>query len=69
VSDDRLRELHERLASLKKENRESGQVSFETLARSVRETEAKLRAQHKDRKIDFEVVLRNGKAIVKPTVR
>jgi hypothetical protein len=69
VSDDRLRDLHQKLAHLKKENRETGQVSLESLTKTVRETEAKLRAQHKDRKIDFEVVLRDGKAIVKPTVR
>jgi len=69
LSDDHLRELHQRLSTLKKENREAGQVSFESLSRSVRETEAKLRAQHKDRKIEFEVVLRDGKAIVKPRVR
>jgi hypothetical protein len=69
LSDDRVKDLHQRLSALKRENREAGQVSFETLAKTVRETEAKLRAQHKDRKIDFEVVIRDGKAIVKPTVR
>lgn len=69
LSDDRLRDLHQKLSILKKENRETGQISLENLSKSIRETEAKLRAQHKDRKIDFEVVLRDGKAIVKPTVR
>lgn len=69
VSDERVKDLHQRLSALKRENRETGQVSFESLAKTVRETEAKLRAQHKDRKIDFEVVIRDGKAIVKPTVR
>jgi len=69
VSDERVKDLHQRLSALKKENREAGQVSLENLAKTVRETEARLRAQHKDRKIDFEVVIRDGKAIVKPTVR
>lgn len=69
VSDERVKDLHQRLSTLKRENREAGQVSLENLAKTVRETEAKLRAQHKDRKIDFEVVIRDGKAIVKPTVR
>ncbi len=69
VSDERVKDLHQRLAALKRENREAGQVSLENLAKTVRETEARLRAQHKDRKIDFEVVIRDGKAIVKPTVR
>jgi hypothetical protein len=69
LSDDRVKDLHQKLSALKKENRETTQVSFESLAKTVREAEAKLRAQHKDRKIDFEVVVRDGKAIVKPTVR
>jgi hypothetical protein len=69
VTDERVRELHQKLSALKKEIREGGQVSLESLAKTVRETEAKLRTQHKGRKIDFEVVLRDGKAIVKPTVR
>lgn len=69
LSDDRVKDLHQKLSALKRENREAGQVSLESLAKTVRETEARLRAQHKDRKIDFEVVIRDGKAIVKPTVR
>ena len=69
LSDERVRALHEKLVALKRENKEAGQVSLENLSRSLRETENKLRAQHKDRKIDFDVVIRDGKAIVKPTVK
>ena len=69
LSDDRVRDLHQKLSALKKENRETGQVSLENLTKTLRDAESKLRAQHKDRKIDFEVVIRDGKAIVKPTVR
>lgn len=54
---------------MKKQNNESGQVSLEGLARTLRDTETKLRSQHKNRKIDFDIVIRDGKAIVKPTVR
>jgi hypothetical protein len=69
LSDQRVRDLHEKLVALKRENNEAGQVSFENLSRSLRETESKLRAQHKDRNIDFDVVIRDGKAIVKPKVK
>ena len=69
LSDQRVRDLHEKLVALKRENNETGQVSFESLSRTLRETENKLRAQHKDRKIDFDVVIRDGKAIVKPKVK
>jgi hypothetical protein len=69
MSDDRVRDLHEKLVALKRQNKEAGQVSLENLSRTLRETESKLRTQHKDRKIDFDVVIRDGKAIVKPTVK
>jgi hypothetical protein len=69
LSDDRVKDLHQKLSALKKENREAGQVSLESLTKTLRDTESKLRAQHQGRKIDFEVVVRDGKAIVKPTVR
>jgi len=69
LSDERVRALHEKLLAMKRENNEAGQVSLENLGRSLRETENKLRTQHKDRKIDFDVVIRDGKAIVKPTVK
>jgi hypothetical protein len=69
LSEDRVRLLHEKLTAMKRENKEAGQVSFENLSRTLRDTERKLREQHKDRKIDFDVVIRDGKAIVKPTVK
>jgi hypothetical protein len=69
LSDDRIRELHETLVRIKRENKESGQVSVESLAKTLRATEEKLRTEHKNRRIEFEVVLRDGKAVVKPRVR
>jgi hypothetical protein len=54
---------------IKRENKEAGQVSMESLAKTLRATEEKLRAEHKNRRIEFEVVLRDGKAVVKPKVR
>jgi hypothetical protein len=41
----------------------------DSLAKSLRETEAKLRAQHGGRAVDFQVVIKDGKPIVKPVVR
>jgi len=35
----------------------------------LRETESKLRAQHQGRSVDFTVVLKDGKPVVKPVVR
>jgi len=68
VDEARLRELHSRLQQAKQQTNEA-KVSFEGMAKSIRAAEAKLREQHKDRKIEFDVVIKDGKAIVKPTVR
>lgn len=68
ADDARLRELHARLSQAKQQTKEAN-VSFDGLAKSIRATEAKLREQHKGRKIDFDVVIKDGKAVVKPIVR
>jgi hypothetical protein len=68
VDDARLRELHNRLQQAKQQTKEAN-VSYEGLGKSIRATEAKLREQHKNRKIDFDVVIKDGKAVVKPIVR
>ena len=64
-----LKTGHEKLSALKRETREAGQVSLESLKKTLHDAESKLREKHQGRKIDFEVVIRDGKAIVKPTVR
>jgi len=69
LTDARVRELHARLLEAKRETKDAGAVSLEGLAKSLKATEAKLREQHKNRKIDFDVVIKDGKAILKPTVR
>jgi hypothetical protein len=69
VTDDRVRELHARLVEAKRQTQDPAAVSMEGLARSMKATEAKLREQHKNRKIDFDVVIKDGKAVLKPIVR
>jgi len=69
LDETRIRELHGRLNELKRQNREAGQVSLEGLTKSLRATEEKLRKQHAGRSIDFDVVVKNGRAVVKPIVR
>ena len=69
LTDERVRELHARLVEAKRQTKDAGAVSVEGLARSLKATEAKLREQHKNRRIDFDVVIKDGKAILKPTVR
>jgi hypothetical protein len=61
----RLRELHQRYQAAREQTK-SGPVSLEKLAQNLRETEAKLRAQHQGRKVDFDIVIKDGKAVIKP---
>jgi hypothetical protein len=68
ADDARLRDLHAKLQQAKQQTKEAN-VSFEGLAKSIRATEAKLREQHKNRRIDFDVVIKDGKAVVKPIIR
>ncbi|HET7540368.1 MAG TPA: MXAN_5187 C-terminal domain-containing protein [Polyangiaceae bacterium] len=67
--DERVRELHARLVEAKRQTQDAVAVSVEGLAKSMKATEAKLREQHKNRKIDFDVVIKDGKAVLKPIVR
>ena len=68
LNETRLLELHARLSDA---NRNANQpvVSLDGLTRSLRAAEAKLRAQHGNRRIEFDVVLKDGKPVVKPIVR
>ncbi len=69
VSDERVRELHARLVEAKRQTQDGAAISVEGLAKSIKATEAKLQEQHKNRKIDFDVVIKDGKAVLKPIVR
>ena len=69
ISEDRVRELHGRLVDAKRKNNDPGKVSLDGFAHSLRDAEQRLRAKYAGRKIDFDVVVRDGKAILKPIVR
>ncbi|MCB9583501.1 MAG: hypothetical protein H6717_41090 [Polyangiaceae bacterium] len=69
MSDQRVRELHQRLVDAKRRTNDPKAVSVDGLAKTLRATEDRLRKQHGNRKIDFDVVIKDGKAVVKPIVR
>ncbi len=64
----RLRELHQRYQAAREQTKMAGAVSLEKLAQNLRETEAKLRAQHQGRRVDFDVVIKDGKPVIRPKV-
>lgn len=69
LSQDRLRALYGQLVDAKRRMQEStATLTFDGLAKNLEESSAKLRAKH-GRDVDFEVAIRDGKAIIKPVLK
>ncbi len=70
LSDRQLRDLHSRLMQARDRTGDRTRVTVEALAKTVDSAAAKLRQQHgQHRRIEFEVVIKDGKAVVRPIVR
>jgi hypothetical protein len=69
LSDERVAQLHAELNAARRQLNQASSVSIDSLAKSLRETESKLKSQHGGRAVDFQVVIKDGKPIVKPVVR
>lgn len=69
AEDPSLRRLYESYVSARRRNNESADaVAYDKLAASVRQMQSKLRERHGDKRIDFEVVVQNGKVGIKPKI-
>jgi hypothetical protein len=67
VSDDQIQTIFNRYVQARASNAErTDNVRIETIAKSVREMMPKLEQKHAGKKIEFEVVVRNGKVALKP---
>jgi hypothetical protein len=70
LSEKRVRELHSKLTAAKQQTNDKGSVSVESLRKSLQSAEARLRSKHgAHRKVEFDVVIKDGKAVVKPVVK
>jgi hypothetical protein len=69
LADQDLRRIHQQYVDARKRNNEPAEVKFETLAKSIRDMEPRLREKYAGKKIDFEVVVQNGKVGLKPVPR
>jgi hypothetical protein len=68
--DDKIDRLHRELSEAQaKHDPGSRTVSRKALAESLRMTEAKLRHKHSGKEIEFRVVLKDGRAAIKPVVK
>jgi len=69
VSEQRIKEIHGRLVDAKRKCNEPPEVNVEVLGRSLRAVATRLRERHGDRSVDFDVVIKDGKAVIKPILR
>ncbi len=70
ITDERVDGLYQELQRVRRRlNQDEMDISVEALSRSLRATEARLRAKYAGKRIDFRVEVFNGKAVIKPTVK
>jgi len=66
---DPMRRLYSEFTAARQKNNQKGALGYDKLAARVDKMRAKLRAKHGSKKIDFEVVVRDGKVGLKPKIR
>lgn len=70
ISDQRLREIYSQYVTSRRERNEStAGITFEKLADSLRSQADKLRSKHAAKRVDYEIVVKDGKTLIKPIVR
>jgi hypothetical protein len=70
ISEDRMRQLYADYVQTKRSQKEStASVTYDALARTIRDSTAKLKEKHGGKSVDFEVTVKDGKTILKPVVK
>jgi hypothetical protein len=69
LSEERLRQLYAQyVEARRRQNEPTTAVTFETVAKNLRESSLRLRERH-GRSIDFEVAVKDGRAVLKPVLK
>ncbi len=69
LSEDRVKAVHAKLMATKRQLNEQSGVSVGGLKKQLEASYQKLQAKHRGKQIDFDVVVKDGKAVVKPKIR
>jgi hypothetical protein len=70
LSDERVRQLYTQLVETKRKVGEStAAITFESLSRSLRDSSEKLKQKHAGKNVDFEVAVKDGKAVLRAVVK
>lgn len=68
--DARMRQIYESYVEAKRGNNErTDKIDYETVAKSLKKMVPKLDRKHKGKRIDFKVVVKDGKVGIKPVVK
>jgi hypothetical protein len=68
LSEDRVRAIYDQYRAVRRQNNE-GDVAFESVKKSIKEMLPKLRQKAPGRELDFEVVVKDGKTVLKPVAK
>jgi hypothetical protein len=71
IADDRVRQLYSQYIETKrKQNESTASITYESMASSLRASSEKLKQKHgAGKSVDFEVVVKDGKTILRPVVK
>lgn len=70
LSDARVKELYAKYVDAKRQcNESTAALTSDNLAKSLRDSANKLKQKHAGKNVDFDVVIKDGKAILKPILR
>lgn len=70
ISDARVKEIYKQYVdSKRKANESTAAITYDGVAKQLRESTAKLREKNKGKNVDFEVILKDGKTVLKPVVK
>lgn len=70
LSDDRIKEIYREYVTAKRQcNESTSSVTEANLAKSLRGSAEQLSKKHKGRRVDYEVVIKDGRAVLKPVVK
>ncbi|HEY6460737.1 MAG TPA: MXAN_5187 C-terminal domain-containing protein, partial [Polyangiaceae bacterium] len=69
IPDERVRQIYSQYVDAKRRQNEStATITYEAVAKTLRDSSAKLREKH-GKAVDFEVAVKDGKAILKPVLK
>jgi hypothetical protein len=70
ISEARVKDLYTKYVEAKKQcNESTSTITTDSLAKSLRESASKLRQKHAGKNVDFDDVIKDGKAVLKPVLK